>query len=59
MILTFIGYSLVAGILASMSTNAEDYQQVQVPIVIVLLLGYYLSIIAGIFKGAFFIKVLC
>ena len=58
MLLTFIAYSLVAGILASMSTNTEDYQQVQVPIVIVLLLGYYLSIMAGIFKGAFFIKIL-
>lgn len=58
MILTFIAYSLVAGILASMSTNAEDYQQVQVPIVIVLLLGYYLSIMAGMFKGSIFIKVL-
>ena len=58
MILTFVAYSLVAGILASMSTNAEDYQQVQVPIVIVLLLGYYLAIMAGMFKGALFIKVL-
>ena len=58
MLLTFVAYSLLAGILASMSTNAEDYQQVQVPIVIVLLLGYYLSIMAGMFKGALFIKVL-
>lgn len=57
MLLTFVGYSLVAGILASMSTNTEDYQQVQVPIVIVLLLGYYLSIMAGMFKGALFIKI--
>lgn len=57
MILTFIAYSLIAGILASMSTNAEDYQQVQVPIVVVLLLGYYLSIMAGMFKGALFIKI--
>ena len=58
MLLTFIAYSLFAGILASMSTNAEDYQQVQVPIVVVLLLGYYLSIMAGMFKGATFIKIL-
>ena len=58
MILTFIAYSLLAGILASMSTNAEDYQQVQVPIVIILLLGYYLSIMAGMFKGSLFIKIL-
>ena len=57
MLLTFVAYSLVAGILASMSTNAEDYQQVQVPIVVVLLLGYYLSIMAGMFKGSIFIKI--
>ena len=58
MVLTFIAYSLLAGILASMSTNAEDYQQVQVPIVIILLLGYYLSIMAGMFKGSLFIRIL-
>lgn len=58
MILTFIAYSLVAGILASMTTNTEDFQQVQTPIVLVSLVGYYLSMIAGIFKGAAFIKVL-
>lgn len=58
MILTFIAYSLIAGILASMTTNAEDYQQVQTPIMIILLLGYYLAIMAGMFKGALFIKIL-
>lgn len=58
MILTFIAYSLIAGILASMTTNAEDYQQVQTPIMIILLLGYYLAIMAGMFKGSLFIKVL-
>ncbi len=57
MFLTFIAYSLIAGILASMTTNTEDYQQVQAPIMIVLLLGYYLSIMAGMFKGSFIIKV--
>lgn len=58
MLLTFIAYSLIAGILASMTTNNEDFQQVQVPMVIVLLLGYYLAIMAGMFKGALFIKIL-
>lgn len=58
MILTFIAYSLVAGILASMTTNIEDFQQIQAPIMIVMVLGYYLSIMAGVFKGATFIKVL-
>ena len=58
MILTFIAYSLLAGILASMTTNAEDYQQVQGPMVITLLVGYYLSMIAGMFEGSILIKVL-
>ena len=58
MLLTFIAYSLIAGILASMTTNAEDYQQVQGPMVITLLLGYYLAMIAGMFKGSIFIKIL-
>lgn len=57
MILTFIGYSLLAGILASMTTNMEDYQQVQTPIIIISLVGYYLSIMAGMFEGSALIKV--
>ena len=51
MLLTFVAYSLLAGILASMTTNLEDFQQLQTPIVVVSLVGYYLSILAGIFKG--------
>ena len=57
MFLTFIGYSLVAGILASMTTNAEDFQHMQTPIMLVSVLGYYLSIMAGLFKGALFLKI--
>lgn len=58
MILTFIAYSLIAGILASMTTNTEDFQQVQTPIVLISLVSYYLAMMAGVFKGATFIKVL-
>ena len=58
MVVTFLGYSLIAGILASMTTNTEDFQQVQSPIVIVSLIGYYLSMMAGAFKGAIIIKIL-
>ena len=54
---TFVAYSLIAGILASMSTDVEDFQQVQTPIIIVLLLSYYLSMMAGLFNGSIFIKV--
>ena len=58
MLLTFVAYSLVSGILASVTTNQEDFQQLQTPMIIVLLLGYYLSIMAGVFKGSIFIKIL-
>ena len=57
-ILTFFAYSLLAGILASMTTNQEDYQQLQTPIVIVSLVGYYLSMMASLFKGSLFIKIM-
>ena len=56
MVLTFVTYSLIAGIFASMTVNIEDYQQIQTPIMLVLLAGYYLSIMAGMFEGSVLIK---
>lgn len=58
MVLSFIAYSLIAGILASMTTNMEDFSQIQTPIMLVLLAGYYLAIMAGMFNGSTFIRVL-
>ena len=58
MIMTFVGYSLLAGVLASMTTNTEDFQHVQTPIMIISLVGYYLATMSGVFKGAIFIKIL-
>lgn len=58
MILNFVAYSLLAGILASMTTNTEDFQQLQTPIMLVNLLGYYLAIMAVTFKGSLLIKIL-
>ena len=58
MLLTFLAYSLLAGILASMTTNVEDFQNLQTPIVIILLTSYYLAMLASTFEGALFIKVL-
>lgn len=58
MVLTFLAYSLLAGILASMTTNAEDFGQLQTPIMIISLIGYYLAMMAGMFKGALFIRIL-
>ena len=56
MILSFITYSLVAGILASMTVNMEDFQHIQTPIMMVLLVGYYLAIMAGMFDGSILIR---
>ncbi len=58
MIITFVAYSLLAGILASMTTNIEDFQQLQTPIVIISLVGYYLAMLANVFGGSLFIKIL-
>ena len=58
MILTFIAYSLLAGVLAAMTTNTEDFQQLQTPIMVISLTGYYLAMMAGVFDGSIFIKIL-
>ena len=57
MILTFLAYSLLAGILASMTTNVEDFNQLQTPIMVVSLAGYYLAMMAGFFKGSLLIRI--
>ncbi len=58
MVLSFLAYSLVAGILASMTVNVEDFQQIQTPIMLVCLLSYYLAIMAGMFEGSTIIRIL-
>ena len=55
-ILSFIGCSLISAITASMTTNMEDYQQVQTPIVMINLVGFYLSMMASLFEGSSFIR---
>lgn len=57
MLFTFVAYSLLAGVLASMSTNIEDFQQVQTPIMIISLIGYYLAMLSNVFGGSIFIKI--
>lgn len=56
-ILSFLAYSLFIGVLASMTTNMEDYNQIQTPVMIFLMLGYYLALYASVYQGAVFIKV--
>ena len=57
MVLSFLAYSLIAGILASMTVSMEDYQQIQTPIMMISLVGYYLAIMAGMFNGSILIKI--
>lgn len=57
-ILSFLAYSLLAGILASMTTNMENYQQLQTPLMIISVIGFYLIILSSAFPGSTFIKVM-
>lgn len=57
-VLTFIAYSLLAGILASMTTNIEDFQQLQTPIILISLLGYYLALMSNMFHGSLLIRII-
>lgn len=57
-LLSFVVYSLLIGILASVTTSMEDYNQIQTPVMIFLMIGYYLAIIASVYQGSSFIKVM-
>lgn len=57
MFITLIGYSLLAGILASMTTNMEDFQQLQTPMLIISLVGFYLALMSYMFDGSLFIRI--
>ena len=57
-LLSFIAYALVAGILASMTVNIEDFNQLQTPIMLISVAGYYLAIMAAMFDGSIFIRII-
>ncbi len=57
-IFSFISYAIISGVLASMTTSTEDFQQLQMPLMIILVLGYYLAMMATTFEGSLFIKVI-
>ena len=57
-VFSFILYAIVAGVLASMTTSMEDFQQLQTPIMFVIMAGYYLAIMASQFEGSIFIKIM-
>ncbi len=58
LILSFLAYALISGILASMTVNMEDFQQIQAPVIFLCLIAYYLSIMAGMFHGSLLIRIL-
>ena len=55
---SFIAYAITAAILASMTTNIEDFQQLQTPLMIIMLVGYYVALMAVMFDGSIFIQIL-
>ena len=57
-IASFIAYAITAAILASMTTNIEDFQQLQTPLMIIMLVGYYVALMSVMFDGSIFIHIL-
>ena len=55
-VLTFVAYTLFIGILASVTTSMEDFNQIQTPVMLFLMTGYMLSIFAAMFKGSVLLK---
>ena len=56
-LLSFFAYSLLAGILASMTTSQEDFQQLQTPMMMLIMAGYFLAIMASTYEKSTFIMV--
>ncbi len=57
-IFTFVTYAIIAGVLASITTSIDDFQQLQTPLMLIISLGFYLAIMAVIFEGSTFIKIM-
>lgn len=58
LLLSFIAYSLLAGILASMTTSQEDYQQLQTPLMFLIMIGYFIAIMASTYEKSTFIIII-
>lgn len=57
-VLTFIAYTLFIGILASITTSMEDFNQIQTPVMMLLMASYFLAIYGSLFQGSDFIKIM-
>lgn len=58
MLLSFIAYAILSGILASMTVNIEDFNQLQTPVMLISVVGYYLAVSASLFNGSTIIHIL-
>ena len=57
LVATILAYAILSGVLASMTTNIEDYQQLQTPIMMIMMAGYFIAIMGAQFEGSIFIKI--
>lgn len=57
-VVSFIAYAITSATFASMTTNNEDFQQLQTPLMIIMMVGYYLAIMAVAFDGSVFINII-
>jgi len=58
LILNLAAFAIFTGVLASVTTSAEDYQQIQTPIMLLTMVSYFIAFMAPQFEGAIFIKVM-
>jgi len=49
-------YAILTGVLASVTTSIEDFQQIQTPIMILVMTSYFVAFMVTSFEGAIFIK---
>jgi len=57
-LVTLVSYAVCAAVLASMTTNIDDFQQLQTPLMLIVSIGFYLAIFAIIYNGSNFIKIM-
>lgn len=57
-VVSFIAYAIVSATLASMTTNNEDFQQLQTSLMIIMMVGYYVALMSFVFDGSLFINIL-
>lgn len=57
-IFSFLAYAITTATLASMTTNNEDFQQLQTPLMLIMMIGYYMALMSVVFDGSLFINIL-